>query len=108
MTDPRNSQVDRTHALLQLLARTDLPTVSTWSIDELSNRLAGLIYADYRDRDSSRQRAKVEAWAVFLGTDLIDTRTRGRVEISVEGVFHEIPVRIWALLRTDIPQEAAA
>jgi hypothetical protein len=103
----QGNQAARSRALTHLLEITGLPTVSTWTIDDLSDRLSGLIYADY-DEQADAQRAKVQAWAEFLHADVTETTAEGRTTVAVEGREYGVPVRIRALLRAATTEEAAA
>jgi hypothetical protein len=98
----QGSQAARARAIAYLCVNHDLPTVSTWSIDDLSHRLSGLIMADC-DEDADAQREKVRAWAEFLHADVTETTTDGRTTVSVESRCCEygVPIRIRALLRAD-------
>jgi hypothetical protein len=105
----QGNQAARSRALTHLLEIPGMPTVSTWSIDDLSDRLSGLIMAG-RDDDADKQRAKVRAWAEFLHTPVVETTTDGRTTVSAECPRCEygVPVRIWAPLRPALTEEAAA
>lgn len=103
----QGNQAARSRALTHLLEIPGLPTVSTWSIDDLSDRLSGLIMAD-RDEDADGQRTKVQVWAEFLHTNVTETTTDGRTTVSAEGrCEYGVPVRIRALLRAAVQEIAA-
>lgn len=105
----QGNQAARARALTHLLEIPGLPTVSTWSIDDLTDRLSGWIYAD-PDEDAGVQRAKVAAWARFLHTDVTETTTAGRTTLAAECKRCEygVPVRIAAPLRATTAEENAA
>ena len=103
----QGNQAARSRALTHLLEIPGLPTVSTWSIEDLSDRLSGFIYADY-DEGAEAQRAKVQAWAQFLHADVTETTAGGRTTVAVEGrCEYGVPVRIAALLRAATKEVAA-
>lgn len=104
----QGNQAARSRALGHLLENHDLPTVSCWAIDSHTPRLAGLIHAEVDDADSDGQRHKVQAWATYLGSDVVEVRTRSRIEVSTEGRAYGVPVRIWAPLRADSPNTSKA
>ena len=104
----QGSQAARARAIALLCVNHDLPTVSTWSIEDMTDRLTGRIYADPGE-DADTQRAKVAAWARFLHTDVTETTTDGRTTVTAEGrCEYGVLVRIRALLRADTPREEAA
>jgi hypothetical protein len=103
----QGSQAARARALRLLAEDHDLPTVTAWTIDELDNRLAGLILADRNDSTSQRQRRAVHAWATYLHADVTETRSGKRTKVTTEGHAYGVPVLIWAPLRPASPREAA-
>ena len=96
----QGNQAARSRALTHLLEIPGLPTVSTWSIDDLTDQLVGWIYAD-SDEDADQQRAKVTAWADYLHVTVSENTGRdGRVTVMAKGrCEYGVPVRIAALLR---------
>jgi hypothetical protein len=92
----QGNQAARSRALGHLLEDHDLPTVSCWAIDSNAVRLAGLIHAERDDTDGAEQRRKIQAWADYLDSEVVETRTRSRIEMAVEGRAYGVPVRIWA------------
>lgn len=104
----QGNQAARSRALTHLLEIPGLPTVSTWSIDDLSDRLSGWIYAD-RDEDAETQRSKIRAWAEFLHTNVTETTRGGRTTVSAEGrCEYGVPVRVCAPLRATAEEVTAA
>lgn len=103
----QGNQAARSRALTHLLEISGLPTVSTWSIEDMTDRLTGRIYANY-DETAEEQRAKVTVWARFLHADVTETTSNGRTTVTAEGrCEYGVPVRITALLRADSTRKAA-
>lgn len=104
----QGNQAARSRALTHLLEIPGLPTVSTWSIEDMTDRLSGRIYANYGET-AEEQRAKVAAWARFLHSDVTETTANGRTTVTAEGrCEYGVPVRITALLRAETSKENAA
>lgn len=93
----QGSQAARARAIVHLIEDNNLPTID-WSIGTLTELLRGTIYADLGE-GAEQQRAKVTAWARFLGAKVTETAVARRTELVVEAWAHGVRVHISGTLR---------